>query len=167
MRESGAKVAVGERVQLVSIGAFREKTGAVIQVAAEAWGLALRDGPFRACGANVDVLGIGPRRWLCVRYAGEPGLAMDVEQIFAGLVAVNDHSDAYVVVEVSGEGAQSWLAKRIAVDVCPEAFTTASVAVTTSAHTNVVLWRRDCDDRVPVFCVAVPRSYSESWLTVA
>ena len=159
-----ARVEVREDVQLVSVGAFRDKLTAVAEQADQVLGMSLRDGPFRSMGMKADALGVGPRKWLFVRCAAGTELADQAGGAFEGLAAVNEQSDAYVVVEVSGPGARRLLAKGVAVDLRPASFTTATVAVTTVAHTNIVLWRMESDDESPRFCLAIPRSYRESFV---
>jgi sarcosine oxidase subunit gamma len=65
---------------------------------------------------------------------------------------------------VSGPGASALLAQAIGVDLHPSAFPVGAAAVTTAAHLNLVLWRREAD----VFDLLPSRSFAGAfwhWLT--
>ena len=171
--DESVSIRVRDDFQLAGVAAFRDCVAALTGRAKSVLGLALRDGPVRSAGAGGDALGIGPRRWILLRFGADGSFATDVARNFAGLAAVCDQSDGYVLFEASGEGARSALAKQVPIDLHPMAFTVSDVAVTTVGHVNVILWLRE-----PVgleaaslrtagsgrrFCLAVPRSYARSF----
>jgi sarcosine oxidase subunit gamma len=161
MPEPAVSVRIRDDLRMAAVLALRDRAPAVIARAAALYGLALRDGPFRDTAAGMEALGIGRRRWLFVRPQSEAGLPADIALAFADLAAVSDQSDGYVVFEVAGPDARTTLARGVAVDFHARVFSCSDVAVTNLFRINVVLWQ--CDARPERFCVAVPRSYHESF----
>jgi methylglutamate dehydrogenase subunit D len=123
--------------------------------ARESLGLRVVDGPKRASGRDVALLGVGPGRWLAMCEARAPRLATQLERSLGSSAAVTDQSDAYATIRLSGPKARATLEKGIAVDLHPRAFAEDDVAATTCGHLNVIIWRMGDS-----FDIAAPRSYS-------
>ena len=162
-------ILVRDDFQLANVAALRDCAEALIGRAQSVLGLTLRDAPVRSASARGDALGVGPRRWMFVRYGADGSFAMDMARHFEGLAAVCDQSDGYALFEVFGGGARSTLAKEVPIDLHTMAFPISDVAVTTVGHVNVILWRRDPVVLEPPavpgphYCLAVPRSYARSF----
>ena len=151
-----------EGTGVISVQAARGRAAALIENAPQNLGVPLREGPHRAAVHPVDALGIGPHRWLLVRYSDAREWASSVAQRLAGDAAVCDQSDAYVLFAASGPGVREALARFVPVDLRPAVLTPDDVAVTSMGHMNVVLWQRESGDSA-CFCVAVASSYARSF----
>jgi sarcosine oxidase subunit gamma len=137
---------------------------------AAATGLALPDGAGASFAASQAALGIGPARWLLLS-DGEPNSFVPrLAAIVGEAGVVNDQSDGYAVLRLSGSGCLPVLARGANLDLHPAVFPVASVAATSIAHLGVILWRAPDADGAPVFLLAVFRSMAGSlvhWLETA
>jgi heterotetrameric sarcosine oxidase gamma subunit len=176
MSEPGVVVRIRDGYRMASVIALRDRTPELTKRAMSLYGLTLRDGPFRDVGSEVDALGTGRRRWMLIRYRPDDAFVVDAARALEGLAAVCDQSDGYVVLEVAGRSARAALAKGVPIDLHPRSFTASDVAVTNVAHVNAVIWLVDSvaapasgvrEPPAPMqrFCLGVPRSYIESFLS--
>ena len=149
-----------EHWRLASVLAFHGRVPALTALLAARHGMALRDGPFRSAGEGVDAIGIGPHRWLLVRYADDAGSVGELTGALAGVAAVSDHSDGYAIFEISGSHARQMLAKGVALDLHSRAFSVNEAAVTSIAHVGAIVWQLDA---APRYAIAVFRSYSRDF----
>jgi len=148
--------------RLISLQAARGRAAQLLEHAPISLGVALRDGPHRVAGEGIESLGVGVQRWLLIRYDAPAEWPAMLQAAVRGCAAVCDQSDAYVVFAASGDGVREVLARALPVDLRPNALTPEDVAVTDVGHINVVLWRSEAPG-VPCFCLAVGRSYAESF----
>jgi sarcosine oxidase subunit gamma len=100
------------------------------------------DGPRRTNVDGITVLGISRRTWLAFGEGGA-GMARALGARLAGIAHVADQSGAYGVLELTGLNADAVLAKGLNVDLHSSAFPADGVSVTSVAHIDVVLCRRD------------------------
>jgi methylglutamate dehydrogenase subunit D len=148
-------------ISVVSLQAARGRTAALLERAPLTVGVALRDGPHRVAGHQVDSLGVGVHRWLLLQRAAPEHWPETLARALTGDAAVCDQSDAYVLFEAAGSAVRAVLARGVPVDLRPQVLTTDDVAVTQVGHTNVVLWSESADP--PRFRLAVARSYADSF----
>lgn len=127
--------------------------------AAEAFGLALPEGPRLADGRGLAALGAAPGAWLFMAQTADLDWAAGLASSLEGLASVADQSDAYVGVRVQGPAAQEILARALGIDLHDATFPVGSGAVTQAAHLGLILWRRETE----AFEVLSFRSYAESF----
>lgn len=116
-------------------------------------------------GRTGDLVWSAPGQWLIVAKSTE-ALA-DLPARLAAVAAVTDQGDSRALVRVSGPRSREALAKGVAIDLHPSAFSTGSAAVTKVAHLSVQIWQLD---EAPAYMIAVPRSFAGSfwsWLSAA
>jgi methylglutamate dehydrogenase subunit D len=135
-----------------------------------ATGLHLPEGPRVGHAEGLTALGIGPARWLVLSEGEANGLAPRLAAAMGGAGVVNDQSDGYAVLRLTGPACLAVLARGVNIDLHPTAFPVGSVAATGIAHLGVILWRAPDADGAPVFMLAVFRSMAGSlvhWLETA
>jgi len=129
------------------------------------FGIDLPAGPQRAEGSGVAFMGIAVETWLATAPAAERAtFTASLRGALDEVAAVCDQSGAYAMLKLSGTRVREALAKFIAIDLHPEAFRPGAVGATVGGHIPLTLWRcNDAADALPVFELAVPRSYSASF----
>ncbi len=117
---------------------------------------------------GMQLIGIGPGRWLAVAYPSPPeGIEAMLVRETSGRAAVVDQSHGLAVMTLSGPAVHETLAKGTGVDLHPRAFTANQAATTAIAHMTVHLWQVD---PAVTFALAVPQSLVGSfwsWLVAA
>jgi methylglutamate dehydrogenase subunit D len=149
------------RLQMASVMVYKGRRAELSAKLMETYGLPLPEGPRRVAAGTVAVMGLGPRTYLFQREAGsslEPELARALE----GTAAVTDQSDGYAVLRLSGPRVRAVLEKCVSIDLHPHVFAAGCVASTKCAHMGVILWRRDDEAGLPMFEIAVFRSFARS-----
>jgi len=149
--------------QVVSLQASSAQTATLQALASQFLHITLPQGPRCAQAPELTCLGVGPRRWLLIRRAADNAWPSAVEQMLGGVAAVCDQSDGYVIFEAWGTQVRSVLARGVSVDLHPRSLQADAVAVTQVGHINVVLWHGP-QDGSHRFCLAVGRSYAESFM---
>ncbi|HUO23415.1 MAG TPA: sarcosine oxidase subunit gamma family protein [Caulobacteraceae bacterium] len=122
----------------------------------------LVDGP-----SGVRLIGVGPGAWLALAHDPPAGWAAFLADALAGVAAVSDQSSAYVVLRLSGPGAQDLMQSGVSIDLHPDSFPPGAAAITAIAHIGVTLWKLD---DAPTFEVAVFRSFAaafRAWIAAA
>ena len=123
-------------------------------------GLAPPVGPQVARDAATTLVGTAPGMWLAIAEDGRPGWVEQLSEALAGAASVSDQSSGYLVLRISGDGAQALLQKGAFIDLDPSVFPAGSAAVTVIAHIGVILWKVD---DAPTFDVALFRSFEGSF----
>ena len=85
----------------------------------------------------------------------------------AAHAAIVDQSHARTLIRVCGPRVRDALAKGVALDLHPSAFTPGDTALTSVAHIGIQLWQTD---DAPTYAFSIPRSYAGSfwdWLLSA
>jgi sarcosine oxidase subunit gamma len=139
MADAGITIAEKNRA-LASIQARRGQADAVAAAIAAAYDLDLPRQP-RWTGANgISFAWAGPGQWTAI--ATRP-VAHDLMRQLAGLAAVTDQSDGWVLTEVSGPRGRDALAKMLPIDLHPAVLPPGSVALTRAGHIDVRLRHLD------------------------
>lgn len=160
---AAAGIIVTERtgLRLATVIARKGDRETLASAMRSAFGLDLPAGPKRAVSGETALLGTGPRTWLAVQDGGEGDLAQRLRDALGPAVAVSDQSDGYGVLRLSGPKSRDVLAKGLAVDLHPRAFTPGDVAVTTCSHIGVTIWQVD---DAPTYEVTLFRSFAGSFV---
>ena len=102
-------------------------------------------------------------RFLAAHLREQPLLPRHFPESSLGPIAtISDQTDAYVVLTLTGPKLRETLAKLIPIDLHPRSFQPGDAAQTLAHHISVILWRLEDVEGLPVFELAVPRSYSSS-----
>lgn len=116
---------------------------------------------------ELALLWCGPDRWLAVATpAPAAGMAARLAAV-AGLAAIIEHSHGTLLLRVGGRSVRDALAKGVAIDLHPRAFTVGQVALTAVAHIPLAIWQTGDEPR---YVLLLPRSYAPSfadWLSAA
>jgi sarcosine oxidase subunit gamma len=149
---------------LASVLARKGQTRALAQRVREHCGIELPQGPRRAAAGDLAFVGTAPASWLAVHESAGNALVSALRAAFSDLACISDQSDAYGVLRLSGRRVREALAKLVPIDVHERAFAIGGVAATVAGHIAVTLWRLDDNtEGWPVFEIAVPRSFTESF----
>ncbi len=123
----------------------------------------------RFSGVNhLGFLWMAPGQWMASA-EGEAGaiFARELAQDLTGLAAVTDQSDGRVLIRVSGGRVRDMLAKGCMIDLHAGVFNPGSTAITSIALLTVQVTRLPDDTGLPVFELAVMRSFAANlwhWL---
>jgi heterotetrameric sarcosine oxidase gamma subunit len=142
---------------LAIIAAREDRRSALKESALSRFAINLPDLPRRVEGHDIAFIWTGANQWLA---HGPPGKESLLAEAFSGLASVVDQSHAWALLRITGPRARDALAKGVAVDLHPRAFSTGFAAATSVAHIAVLLWQ--LDER-PTYEFAVPRSYALSF----
>ncbi len=74
---------------------------------------------------------------------------------FEGVAAASEQGDGRALVEIAGPAARDALAKGLAIDLHPSAFSPGCVAMTALSHLSVQIWQTD---DTPTYWLSVPRT---------
>ncbi|MCK0198673.1 sarcosine oxidase subunit gamma [Ancylobacter sp. 6x-1] len=138
-----------ENLAFATLTVRRGQEAALALAAAREHAVSLPDGPFAAQGKGHQgkgfvCFGTGPGRWLaCSEEATD--LAGDLAATLGSTATVTAQDDAYVAFDLSGPCVPELLAKLVAIDLDPTVFPAGSVAVTSTAHMGLMLWKLDAD----------------------
>lgn len=158
---SGLVTDVRDDLTIAGIAPFRGRTRAVADALAARYGLALPAAGKRVSGDDITLQWSGPEQWLAI--AGRStarDLEVELKPLLAGLAAVVDHSDARVVLVVSGKHARDVLAKGLPIDLHQRAFRTGDAAITHANHIGVTIAQTGDD---PTYEIMLYRSYAQSF----
>lgn len=135
MVEPGIAIVTRDRY-FASIEARRDQADAVAATIAAAYGVDLPSAGRWAGGADIAFAWAGPGEWTAI--AARP-IARDLAGRLAGLAAVTDQSDGWLLSEISGPRARDALAKMLPIDLDPAALPPGAVALTRAGHIDVRL----------------------------
>jgi methylglutamate dehydrogenase subunit D len=124
------------------------------------FGLSPPAGPHRASTGKLELLGLGPARWLAITADGALATLEAVERAGSHCASFIDQTDGLAVLRIGGPRARGAFAKGLPIDLDASVFANNAVAVSAIAHVGVTIWRRDDGHS---FEMAVPRSYASAF----
>jgi sarcosine oxidase subunit gamma len=137
------------------IASFRDSARCHAALEAE-FGAKLPAGPGFVQAGDVTLSRLAPARMLATAPRAQ-SLPARLAKILAGLAAVMDQSDLWVVFALSGPNVRDALARLVPIDLDPAQFRIGDLALTRAGHLDVRLWRLDAQN----YELAVARSYCE------
>lgn len=155
--EAGIVVAERTGCGLASLTLIGDDLAKLSQMVEEAIGLALPSGPKRVARDGLCLLGSGPKSWFVL--ARDRSLMDRLATAIGTYGALVDQSDAYGVLSVSGAKARALFEKGLSVDLHPDVFGCADVAVTLCAQVGIILWQAEEAE----FRLALYRSFAASF----
>ena len=160
---NGIVVVEREGLGLATMQARKGRLDALRRRVRDQFGVELPTRPGRASSGSVAFAATGPMTWLASTEGGGNAFAAQLAQLTADVAAVADQSDGFAVLRLSGPNVRELLARLAPIDVHERAFPMGSVASSVAGHIGVTLWRRDDDAGVPVFELALYRSFARSF----
>jgi sarcosine oxidase subunit gamma len=129
------------------------------------FGVALPSTPQRVGHGDIAFIGTGPNTWLAVSEHDNNNFAIALQRNLEGLASVNDQSDGYAILRLTGPKVRDTLAKGVSIDLHDKVFCPGMVASTVAAHVGIIFWRLEDDAKgLAVFEIAVFRSLaSDLW----
>jgi heterotetrameric sarcosine oxidase gamma subunit len=161
-----------DSLAIARVAARKDRVAALVRKVHERFGLDLPDGPSHVQSGELAFIGVGVETWLAVLDTGLAdtdlnGFAASLRDVIDESATVADQMGSYVVLRLAGPHVREALGKFVALDLHSRAFNPGSAASTIAAHIPLTLWRLDDGpDELPVFELAVPRSYAGSFLHV-
>ncbi len=160
----GVRIEARSGLDILSITARRDTTGALRTQILESFGTDLPLGPGASAKGDIQLLGIGPNRWLAIRENAPAGWAHGVADTLADTAAVTDQSGGFGILRLTGGHVPDLLAAGVFVDLHASAFAVGRVASTQCSHFVIILWRLEGES---AFELAAPRSIAgdlQHWL---
>lgn len=158
--EAGLVVQERAGLQIVSLAARRGQDAALAAAVQTSWGLELPTTPRRVGDGRLAFLWSGRAQWLAIA-EGLGDLESSLRDRLGSLASLTDQSDGRVVLRLSGPRTRETLAKGLAIDLHPRAFTPGDTALTLAGHIGVHFWQLD---DTPTYGIAVARGYASSLL---
>jgi methylglutamate dehydrogenase subunit C len=118
--------------------------------------------PRRATSPHLAAIGLAPDSWLLTCESSAYSLATSIKSSMGSGASITDQTDAYRVLTLTGSKLRETLAKLIPIDLHPRSFEPGDAVQTLAHHISIILWRLEDVDSLPVFELAVPRSYFSS-----
>ena len=158
---AGVNVRDTTNVEAVAITARRGMAHALAEQVRREFGIDLPEPPRRVSAGDIGFTWAGPDRWL-VRRGGNSEVRLQDEMVraLASFATIVDLSHGFALLNVSGPKVREALAKGFSIDLHPRVFRTGDTAMTTVSHITVQITQVTDE---PVFEIAVPRSYAESF----
>ena len=170
-RRTGDPGVIVSEVRDVGLATTTARSGqqpALIERARAAFGVELPAAPRRVEGRDIAFVWSGPDQWLACRCpAPATGMEAHLATAFAGCASIVDQSHARTILRATGPRIRDALAKGLAIDLHPRAFTSGHAAVTAVSHIGVYIWQID---DLPTYELCVPRGYAQSfwhWLAAS
>ena len=129
-------------------------------------GITLPEGPQEKVNNEPTAYWLGPNDWLLVNPAPDIDSVSSALRDSAGdaTAVATDMTDAWSIIDISGEDAVARLAQGCSVDLHDEVFSSGSYALTRLQHLSVIIHRLD---DAPRFRILVDRSvacFLRDWL---
>ena len=123
-------------------------------------GTVLPEGPQEKTNNGAAVYWLGPNDWLLVSPAPDTGDISDAlrEAAAGATCALTDVSDAWSIIDISGEDARARLAEGCSVDLDDNEFPVGRYVLTRLQHLPVIIHRLD---GAPRFRILVDRSVAQ------
>jgi len=158
--EPGVVISEVRNAGLAAIVALRDHEAARAAGASD-FGVELPMPARWAEGRKLAFVSSGPGRWLACRCPAPPqGMEAHLAPAFGAVAAIVDQSHGAVLLRASGRRIREALAKGLAIDLHPSAFSVGHAAITTIARISVHVWQI-ADG--PSYHLIVPRSYAASF----
>jgi len=154
--EVGVVAQLRDDVAIATLAAFK---GAAL---GPTLGVDLPDGPRTVTSGTTTFVGTAPGRWLATSQT-DSELADTLKGSLAGIAAVTEQSDGYVVIDLSGPDARKMWGKNVAIDLDPSVFKPGDAAATVVSYVGVSFWQLDAS---PSYRVLVARSYAGALLRI-
>jgi heterotetrameric sarcosine oxidase gamma subunit len=158
--EAGLVVQERTGLQIVSLAARRGQDAALAAAVQTSWGLELPTTPRRVGDGRLAFIWSGRAQWLAIA-EGVGDLELSLRDRLGSLASLTDQSDGRLVLRLSGPRTRATLAKGLAIDLHPRAFTPGDTALTLAGHIGVQIWQLD---DTPSYEIAVARGYVSSLL---
>ena len=159
--DAGVRITLRTDLALASVIAWVGQQKALSRRVYEEFGLELPGFSRRSNSGPVALVWAGPTTWLAIREGRDiHAFGQELRGKLAGIASVTDQSDGRIVFRVSGSRVRETLAKGVAIDLHPRAFSTSDAAVTSVAHIGVHIWQID---DMPTYEIAVFRSFAGSF----
>lgn len=123
-------------LHIVNLAARRGQGGALAVAVQRSWGLELPTTPRRAGDGRLAFLWSGGAQWLAIA-EGTGDLELSLKDRLGSLASLTDQSDGRSVLRLSGSRTRETLAKGLAIDLHPRAFTPGDTALTLAGHIGV------------------------------
>lgn len=112
-------------------------------------------------GAALMLIGYAPGCWMAFAEPEPDNWIGALTTKLEELASVTDQSAAYTILRLTGGECRRLLQRGLALDLHQNSFTVHSAAITQIAHVGVIVWQVDA---APTFDLAIPRSYTSSFL---
>jgi heterotetrameric sarcosine oxidase gamma subunit len=165
---AGTTITARNGLGIASLIAAEGSDDALVQAVKTRFGLDLPATPLAVRSATHALVWAGPGQWLLVA-EDRSGFADDL-QALSGLAAIAEQSDGRGALTLSGPKIRDALAKGCMIDLHPSVFPIGAVALTSTAHIGVHLWRVADGPDGAVFEIMVARSMAGSfwsWLSAS
>ena len=136
-------------VTLISVEGGRARFDMAVK---DLWGLEVPAAGRMSLNEVCTLVWSGPNQWLAIP---NPYDFASLAVSFDGAAAASEQGDGRALVEISGPAARDALAKGLAIDLHPAAFSSGCVAVTALSHLSVQIWQTD---DAPTYVLSVPRT---------
>lgn len=167
---SGLKISPGiavtyrDTLAIARIAARKGRSAALTHTIRERFGVELPSGPRRVQANELAFIGVGVEAWVATADTDVDGFAASLRNAIDDSATVSDQIGSYLVLRLTGRGVTDVLAKFVALDLHPRVFVPGSAASTIASHIPLMLWRlEDSPEGLPIFELAVPRSYADSF----
>ena len=129
-------------------------------------GTVLPESPQEKMNNEATVYWLGPDDWLLVNPAPDTGSIARVLQEAANgaTYALTDVSDAWSIIDISGDDAQSRLAEGCSVDLDDNEFPVGCYALTRLQHLSVIIHRLDDTPRYRILVDRSVAQFLRDWL---
>ena len=159
---AGVHVRIHANLGIAKLSARTGARAAVEQHLRADFEIDLPTSPRRTSSSHVTAIGLGPDSWLLTGESIPYSLATSLKSSLGSAASLCDQTDAYVVLSLTGARLRETLAKLIPVDLHSRSFHPGDAVQTLAHHIGIILWRLEDVDDLPVFELAVPRSYFSS-----
>ena len=159
---AGFKPAIHANLGIAKLNARKHGRLTLAQHVGADFELELPASPRRTCSPHMAAIGLAPDSWLLTCESSPYSLATSLKCSLGSAASITDQTDAYVVLTLTGSRLRETLAKLIPIDLHPRSFQPGDAAQTLAHHISIILWRLEDIDGLPVFELAVPRSYFSS-----
>lgn len=160
----GIAVTNRDTLAIARIAARKGRGAALTHTVRERFGVELPSGPRRVQANELAFIGVGVEAWLATSDTDVDAFAASLRNVIDDSATVSDQIGAYLVLRLTGRSVTDVLAKFVALDLHPRVFVPGSAASTIASHIPLTLWRlEDGPSGLPVFELAVPRSYADSF----
>ena len=160
----GVVVTKRDTLAIARLAVRKGRAAGLAHAVRERFGVELPSGPRRVQASELAFIGVGVDAWLATADTEVDGFAASLRNVVDDSATVSDQIGSYVVLRLTGRDVAEVLAKFVALDLHPRVFVTGSAASTIASHIPLTLWRlEDGPEGLPVFELAIPRSYTESF----
>lgn len=148
----GVTIAPIDHADMATIICAEGQKERLAQFARQQWEIDVPKPGRASAGGACTLVWSAPDQWLALlRSPDGDALANGLD----GIAAVTEQGDSRALIELGGPAIRATLAKGLAIDLDPVAFSEGSAAVTALSHISVQIWQTDA---APTYLLAAPRS---------